>query len=427
MPDPAVQLQQLNEKMSKAITDLGSANNRLTVLEAKLANGVLTEDSVADIKQEMATISEANTGTVDSMKALKEEMSTRLNEFEATFGAPDFAGGGQASEKAGHQLVKALADGDETHTKQLQAKTRKEFKTWNFDNRKTITDATGSGEELIVPQYLPGIIDPAERILTIRSLLPVGQTMSSVIIFMRESSVTDNAGPQAVQGAIKPESDFTFTQDQVNVITLAHWVKVSTQMLEDVAQLRSYINTRMRFLLLKVEEDGLLLGDGTPGNLHGLIPQATAFDAQLLADLQVTSATDIDRIRAAILQVQLAHYAPTGLIFNPFNWAALELRKDNDLRYLFAAPQNTTIPRFWGLPVISTTAMPRGQFLTGAFQLGAQIWDKMLAAVAISTEDDDNFQRNLATIRAEERLALTVYRPESFVKGSFAIGSGSGS
>ncbi|PJN93020.1 phage major capsid protein, partial [Amaricoccus sp. HAR-UPW-R2A-40] len=60
------------------------------------------------------------------------------------------------------------------------------------------------------------------------------------------------------------------------------------------------------------------------------------------------------------------------------------------------------------------------KFLTGAFQLGAQIFDREEATVEISTEDSDNFRKNLVTIRAEERLALAVYRPECFIKGDFS-------
>ena len=52
--------------------------------------------------------------------------------------------------------------------------------------------------------------------------------------------------------------------------------------------------------------------------------------------------------------------------------------------------------------------------------VGAQIFDRMDAMVEISTEDDQNFRKNLVTVLAEERLALAVYRPEAFVKGDFA-------
>jgi len=77
----------------------------------------------------------------------------------------------------------------------------------------------------------------------------------------------------------------------------------------------------------------------------------------------------------------------------------------------------------WGLPVVATQSMDAGDFLTGAFRMGAQGWDREDATVTVSTEDRDNFIKNMVTILCEERVALTVYRPEAFVKGDFTITS----
>ena len=71
--------------------------------------------------------------------------------------------------------------------------------------------------------------------------------------------------------------------------------------------------------------------------------------------------------------------------------------------------------------MVQTPAMQVSKFLTGAFRLGAQIFDRMSIEVLISTEDQDNFVKNMITIRAEERLALAVYRPAAFIYGTAAL------
>jgi HK97 family phage major capsid protein len=70
----------------------------------------------------------------------------------------------------------------------------------------------------------------------------------------------------------------------------------------------------------------------------------------------------------------------------------------------------------WGLPVVATQAMSVDSALVGAFKLGAQIFDREDANVVIATQNSDDFEKNLLTIRIEERLALAVYRPAAFIK-----------
>ncbi|MDR0258514.1 MAG: phage major capsid protein, partial [Comamonas sp.] len=125
----------------------------------------------------------------------------------------------------------------------------------------------------------------------------------------------------------------------------------------------------------------------------------------------------IDRIRLAILQAILAEFPASGVVLHPSDWAAIELTKDDQGRYLIGRPQDGTPPRLWNLPVVETTAIVQNTFLTGAFSLGAQIFDRMAVEILISTENDKDFENNMVTIRAEERLALAMYRPEAFVTG----------
>ena len=118
--------------------------------------------------------------------------------------------------------------------------------------------------------------------------------------------------------------------------------------------------------------------------------------------------------------MRIAEYRASGIVLNPVDWADIELQKDEQGRYIWVNVVEGGVPRLWKLPVVDTTAVPEGEFLVGAFNIAAQVFDREDAAVEVSTEDSDNFRKNMVTIRAEERLAMAVYRPESFVHGEFA-------
>jgi HK97 family phage major capsid protein len=286
------------------------------------------------------------------------------------------------------------------------------------------TDADGSAGDLIVPDR-KGLIDPVVRRMTIRDLLTPGRTTSNAIQHVKETGYTNNAATVTeTAGTAKAQSEIKFDIDTDVVTTIAHWVLATKQILDDVPQLRSYIDGRLRYGLMYVEENQLLNGGGTGTDLNGIYTQATAYSAPIVPTA-AGDLTKIDVIRLAMLQASLAELPSTGIVMHPSDWADIELTKTTDGAYLFANPQGGVTPRLWGLPVVATQAMTIDKFLTGAFQLGAQIFDREDANVEISTEDSDNFRKNLVTIRAEERLALAVYRPEAFIKGDFgdAIGA----
>lgn len=280
---------------------------------------------------------------------------------------------------------------------------------------KAITSDPASAGDLIQPHRVGGIITPPQRRMTIRDLLMPGTVTSDSIQFVKESGFTNNARP-VTETTLKPESNITFEEETVPVRTIAHWVQASKQVLADAAQLRSHIDGRMRYGLSYKEELQLLLGDGTGQNIHGLKPQATPFNSPIPVG---TGFTKIDVLRLAMLQVRLAEYPSNGILLNPTDWTEIELTKDANGGYIFANPQSLAGPVLWGLPVIDTQAQPADEFTVGAFNMVAQIFDRETATVEVSTEDRDNFIRNMVTIRAEERLALAVYRPESIVDGDF--------
>ncbi len=322
----------------------------------------------------------------------------------------------QKDDSIGEQFVKSDA---------FKAMAEGKSKFARIELKTAIINATGQNQPLVPDMRVPGIIANPNRVLTIRDLLPVGRTTSNLIQFTKENVFTNNAGPQGggssplvVENTTKPESGITFTLANAPVVTLAHWIPVSRQVLDDAPQLQSYVNGRLTYGLKLEEEDQLLNGTGAGGNIAGILASGnyTAFNRGATGD------TKVDTLRKAITQAALAEYPVDAFVINPADWEAIELLKETNGAYIFhgdTGPVGQMGPTIWGRRVVATNSIASGTFLAGAFTMGAQLWDRMDAAVQISYEDGDNFKKNMATLLAEERLALTVYRPASFISGSF--------
>jgi len=278
-----------------------------------------------------------------------------------------------------------------------------------------ITDTDGAAGDLVQTTRVPGVIGLPERRMTVRDLITPGRMDGGTLEYVKETGFTNNAAPVA-ETAAKPESTMRFDLVSTTAKVIAHYVKASRQILSDASMLASYIDGRLRYGLAFREEAQLLNGDGTGQNLLGIIPQASAFVAPF--DPPGTE-TNIDNLRLALLQSELAEYPATGLVMNPIDWARIELLKDSTGRYIIGNPQGTLAASLWNRPVVATQAIAEDKFLAGAFRLGAQIFDRWQARVEVATENEDDFIKNLVTILAEERLALAVYRPQAFVYGDF--------
>ncbi len=268
-----------------------------------------------------------------------------------------------------------------------------------------------SAGALVQPHYTNVVQLPDQR-LTVRDLLTSGRTDSNIIIVPREDNF-DNQADVVIEGSRKPESNIDYTQETVSVATVAHYTKASKQILDDASGLHSLIDGRLQYGLKFKEEQQLLHGRG--GNeLTGLIPNATEF----ANPVSIKEYTSIDVLRLAMAQVILSNYSATGHVLHPKQWTEIELSKDDIGRYIIGNPQGQARPMMWGLPVVATPSMTEGRFLTGAFKMGAQIFDRWEMTVNISFSNEDDFVRNMVTILCEERLALAIYHRGAFVTGA---------
>jgi len=274
------------------------------------------------------------------------------------------------------------------------------------------TDATGLDSTV---NYLPGIIEIEQQRLTIRNLLATGETSMNAVPYVTENSF-NNAADVVAEGAEKPEATFDTAPASAPVKKIAVRAKVTEEMWADFPSLRSYIDGRMRFMVGSKEEQQLLNGSGVGAEILGIRNVAGIQSQAKGAD------TIPDAVFKAITKVRtIGFFEPDGFVVHPNDWQRLKLLKDDNNQYYGGGPftgaygnQMMNVERFWGLPTVITTAITEGTALVGAFRLGGQIFDRMGIRMDSTNSNEDDFNKNLISMRVEERLALAVYRALAF-------------
>ena len=273
--------------------------------------------------------------------------------------------------------------------------------------------------------YIDSLVSLERPALTILSLLNTVPIQTDSVKYGKQNLRTNNAAI-VPEGTTKPYSEYGWTNATALVELIAHLAKMSLQALWDAPRLAAEVESEMRFGLALKEEWEVLNGDGTSGHLSGILQNATPYAVP--AGMNTSGIlTKLDMLRVAILQVHLANARADGMVLNPIDMAEIDLMRrdpDNGGGYLFSAPdENTGVTRLWRLPVVESASMDSNAFLVGAFKYAVNLYRRMGATVAISTENDDDFEKNLATVRCESRLTVAVRRPYAVVKGAFNAGS----
>ncbi|QGW02698.1 phage major capsid protein [Proteus terrae subsp. cibarius] len=399
---------------------MSDTNELLKSLSAKIeeANGKFNAKAEEALKeaQKVGSLSTETKVAVDKMatelNALRESEKTlkaSLGELEQHVAQMPLNNAVQAAKTIGQQVISADV------LKEINSSIQSS-KRISIPVQAALT-STGVAEGVVEPQRLPGIdVAPKQR-LFIRDLIAPGKTTSPAIFWVQQTGFTNKASV-VPENTTKPYSDIEFATKITPVTTIAHMFKASKQILDDFAQLQSLVDAEMRYGLKFVEEQEILFGDGSGAHLHGIIPQASKYKPEFSVEKQ----SGIDDLRLAMLQAQLARLPATGHVLHFIDWAKIELTKDSLGRYILANPSALIGPTLWGLPVVATESTAfKGKFLTGAFNAGAQLFDREETNVVISTENTDDFEKNMISIRCEERLALAVKRPEAFVYGDFTV------
>lgn len=254
----------------------------------------------------------------------------------------------------------------------------------------------------------PGVVGPPEEERTVRDLMLQGSTDNNTLTYMEETSNTPAADTRA-EGVAKPEAAIAFTERTDNVRKIAVWIPATSESLADVSWLQSYIEGRLRYFIMREEEDQLLNGDGTAPNISG-IRDRTGLQTQAKGGDPTPTA-----IYKAMQKVRITGFAePTAVVLNPNDWTPIRVLTTADGIYIWGHPSEAGPERIFGKEMRQTTAMPENTGLVGAFTPHAQVFQREGITFTISTEHASYFVENKVAILAEERLALAVYRPSAF-------------
>lgn len=282
----------------------------------------------------------------------------------------------------------------------------------------------GSGGGLVTtPQVVPGVVGKLFQRLTVADLLASGQTNGNTIRYVVEGTATSGAAGVA-EGGAKPQSTLGIGTVDEPVKKIATSLKVSDEMLEDAAQVQSYINGRLSLFVSIEEERQLLLGAGT-NELVGLTGRSINTYARGTVDSNAVALFKaLNGTRGSAL------LEPDAIVLNPANWQTIRLATDSAGQFFGGGPfqgpygngQNAqasgqvsgALDYLWNKPVVVTSAIGAGTALLGSFSQAAQLFRKSGLTVEATNSNEDDFLHNLVAIRAEQRLALACYRPAAF-------------
>ena len=253
-----------------------------------------------------------------------------------------------------------------------------------------------------------GLMVPfATRNIKVVDIIPSGVTDQVAIVYMEETTFT-NVAVEVDEAGAKPEATLALTERSSPVQKIAVWIPVTSEQLEDVTGIQSYLNNRLTLMLRQRLDLQLLVGNGAAPNLMGLL-NVVGHQTFVLAGDQY------DAIYQAIKQVRVTGEAEAdNIVMHPNDWQQLRLARTDTGLYILGNPSEPGPERIWGLPVLQSTCETENSVLVGDFAGYCQLMEKKGIEVQISDSHDVFFVYNKLAVRAEIRVAFPIYRPAAF-------------
>ena len=387
-----------------------------------------------DYNTELKTYIETLEKNVDG-KVSKDELEKAISDFKGTQ-IEQMKSLNEALKEQG-LAIRALAEGEKATT------TYNDIRKALVDNKDNINTLKGSknggfstvvkvagtmlestnisGGNVPVEQRIEGLNTIASRRVRLLDLFSRRSASSNIISWVYQAN-KDGAAGGTEEGAVKNQIDFDLVVASQAVVKRTAFIKVSTEMLDDIDFIESEIRAELLRELLKDVELTAYSGNGTAPNLNGVNTVAPTFAAGSFA-ATVYNANEVDVLVVAMNQIAIAEQErPTAILMHPTDVTKLKLIKvsTTDKRYIDRLTMVAGMLNLDGVPIIETTLVTVGNFLMGNFDM-AGLYDKGEIRIEIGLDADD-WTKNLRTILAEWRGALVVKNNDrtAFVKGVFA-------
>jgi HK97 family phage major capsid protein len=358
---------------------------------------VPTKDEVAQLKSELDSFKAIEVKNSEMEKAIA-KMEGRIEAMsEKAVDAPKAQGAKTIKEA----LVKTYTD----NVKAISESIEKGHRITLDVKTDTTIDGDYTGN-VALSVLEPGVNRIARPVRRLREISNVGSTTSKFVTYIQQ---TQNVAPGAEESlwvneaGAKFNGEVKYEEVSEEVKKVAAYIKVSKEMLADLAFVRSEINTE---LMEAIEQNiDFSLVNGTGGNdLNGLLAAAPSFAPGTFAGT-IPGANIMDLIRIAKAQIEAANFVPTHVVLNPEDVAKIELTKTSTGEY--------TYPAFWdanmrvaGLVVVSSNNITAGTMIVGDFtKFNIKFREDMNMSVGY---ENDDFTRNMVTILCEARLVAYV-------------------
>ena len=399
---------------------ISAIEDKVEIAKSKWAKEV--ESKGAEFEQKLA---KAVDKMVEESKDFDTKNTAKFDEFK------------KAMEKDFDSLSSTLTQKSETEksvsfkdavTKGIE-KQIDEIKSSARDRRSVIVDLKSMGFENF-PNYdtftqdiRNTVIPTMEESFHVRNILSRGTTTGATLYYPKATGKT-GTGPGAwdydrttvANTVAKPAFAMNFERVSAPVEWIAGILTLPIEMLEDLSWLTSYLNTYAPIELLKEEDDQILNGDGTGNTLNGLINTAEAYNG--------TYTIGIERIiDAAYGQLGQDNFdMPTNILLNPRDIVAIMLNKATTSGE-YNLPEGAVgivggRLQIGGLTVNKTNKIAQGDFLVGDFIRGAALVTRSAMQLRFFDQNKDNVEKNMMTVRIEERVALPKFYENAFIYGS---------